>query len=107
FPVSRTFSALMTITKSPVSTCGVKTVLSLPRSRFAAFTATFPSTWSWASMTHHLCGFSLVLAENVFIGKKSTEITGDASRCQPMEAHGTYESHVTYVFHCRKARWRF
>jgi len=30
----------MTITKSPVSTCGVKIVFSLPRSRLAALTAT-------------------------------------------------------------------
>src|SRR6516162_3291841 len=75
----------MTITKSPVSTCGVKTAFSLPRSRLAAFTATFPSTWSWASMTHHLCEISLVLAENVFIGKKSTEITGEATACQPID----------------------
>src|ERR1700757_1742141 len=97
----------MTITKSPVSTCGVKTAFSLPRNSFAAFTATFPSTWSWASMTHHFRGTSLALAENVFIGKKSTEITGDASRCQPMELHGTYEAHVTYLADCRKARWRF
>jgi len=36
----------------------------------AAFTATFPSTWSAASITHHLCGTSLALAENVFIFEK-------------------------------------
>src|SRR5216110_1952899 len=69
-PVTRTLSALMTITKSPVSTCGVKTVFSLPRNRLAAFTATFPSTWSAASITHHLCGTSLALAENVCIFEK-------------------------------------
>src|SRR5437899_10291942 len=67
FPVSRTLSALMTITKSPVSMCGVKTVFCLPRNRVAAFTATFPSTWFLASITHHLRGTSLALAENVFI----------------------------------------
>src|SRR5437773_8132810 len=66
-PVTRTLSALTTITKSPVSTCGVKTVFSLPRNRLAAFIATFPSTWSLASMTHHLREISLALAENVFI----------------------------------------
>src|SRR5438034_7686041 len=68
FPVSRTLSALITITKSPVSTCGVKTLFCLPRNRLAAFTATFPSTWFLASITHHLRGTSLALAENVFIG---------------------------------------
>src|SRR5437867_11942959 len=57
----------MTTTKSPVSTCGVKTVFSFPRNRLAAFTATCPSTWFLASMTHHLRGTSLALAENVFI----------------------------------------
>src|SRR6476469_6935936 len=63
----------MPITKSPVSTCGVKTVFSLPRKRFAAFTATFPNTWSEASITHHLRGTSLALAENVFIFEKGHE----------------------------------
>src|SRR5438132_11626046 len=85
FPVRRTFSALMTITKSPVSTCGVKTVFSLPRNRFAAFTATLPSTWSAASITHHLRGTSLALAENVFISEKGTKTTGDARACQPLD----------------------
>src|SRR5204862_3609875 len=73
----------MTITKSPVSTCGVNTVFSLPRNRFAAFTATPPSTWSAASITHHLRGTSLALAENVFIIEKGTKTTGDARTCQP------------------------
>src|SRR3954454_21910054 len=58
----------MTTTKSPVSTCGVKIAFSLPRNKFAAFTATAPRTWSFASITHHLRGTSLALAENVFIG---------------------------------------
>src|SRR6266478_5681780 len=75
FPVSRTFSALITITKSPVSTCGVKTVFSLPRKRFAAFTATFPSTASFASISHHWRGTSVALAENVFIlGKRARKL---------------------------------
>src|SRR5205823_7645229 len=67
FPVSRTFSALMTTTKSPVSTCGVKIVFSFPRNKLAAFTATWPSTWFLASITHHLREISLALAEKVFI----------------------------------------
>src|SRR5258707_5689706 len=67
----------MTMTKSPVSTCGVKTVFSLPRSRLAALTATLPSTWSLASISHHLRGTSLALAENVFIsGKRARKLRG-------------------------------
>src|SRR5438034_7751790 len=57
----------MTTTKSPVSTCGVKIVFSFPRNRLAAFTATWPRTWFLASITHHLRGISLALAEKVFI----------------------------------------
>src|SRR6476646_2407201 len=67
FPVMRTFSAFTTITKSPVSTCGVKTLFSFPRKRFAALTATRPRTLSFASMIHHLRGTSAALAEKVFI----------------------------------------
>src|SRR5437870_3638144 len=67
FPVSRTFSALMTITKSPVSTWGVKIAFSLPRNKLAAFIAIWPSTWSLASITHHLRETSVTLAEKVFI----------------------------------------
>src|SRR5262245_30067042 len=66
----------MTITKSPVSTCGVKMVFSFPRSKLAAFTATRPSTWSWASITHHLRGTSVALAEKVFISEKGHEKYG-------------------------------
>src|SRR5437762_9368384 len=73
FPVNRTFSALMTTTKSPVSTCGVRIVFSLPRNKLAAFTATRPKTWSLASITHHLRGTSLAFAEKVFIGRKRHE----------------------------------
>jgi hypothetical protein len=36
-------------------------------------------------MTHHFRGISLALAENVFIGKKSTEITSDTTACQPID----------------------
>src|SRR5437773_1479826 len=65
----------MTITKSPVSRCGVKVALSLPRSRLAALTATRPSTWSSASMSHHLRDTSVALAEKVFIlGKRAQKI---------------------------------
>ena len=43
----------MTMTKSPVSTCGVNCGLFLPRRMWAALAATLPSTWSAASITTH------------------------------------------------------
>src|SRR5690349_8816703 len=49
-----TLSALMTMTKSPPSTLGVNVGLCLPRSSFAASTASRPSTTSVASMTYHV-----------------------------------------------------
>ena len=52
-PVSATFSALTTMTKSPMSMCGAKVGLCLPRSRFAAWTASLPRMTSEASMTCH------------------------------------------------------
>src|SRR6266571_943464 len=69
----------MTTTKSPVSTCGVKIVFSLPRNKLAALTATWPSTWSFASITHHLRGTSLALAENVFITAEKARKLRDAA----------------------------
>src|SRR2546422_3581021 len=68
----------MTTTKSPVSTCGVKMAFSLPRSNLAAFTATWPSTWPLASITHHLRGTSLALAEKVFIGAEKARKLRDS-----------------------------
>src|SRR5262249_43693777 len=50
---SATLLALMTTTKSPVSTCGAKVGLCLPRSSVAAWVARRPSTTSDASMTCH------------------------------------------------------
>src|SRR5205814_7198832 len=79
FPDTRTLSALMTTTKSPVSTCGVKIVFSLPRNKLAALTATWPNTWSFASITHHLRGTSLALAENVFITAEKARKLRDAA----------------------------
>src|SRR6478752_2666964 len=52
-PLMATLSALITMTKSPPSTFGVNVGLCLPRSRFAAATASRPSTTSVASMTYH------------------------------------------------------
>ncbi len=45
-PDSATLSALTTMTKSPVSTCGAKVGLCLPRSRVATWLASRPSTTS-------------------------------------------------------------
>ena len=70
-PLSVTFSALTTMTKSPVSTCGVKIALCLPRSSTAALAATRPRGWSWASMSHHLRSTSCGLGGKSFHGRFS------------------------------------
>src|SRR5438105_5871784 len=70
----------MMTTKSPVSTCGVKIVLSLPRNKLPAVTATWPSTWFLASITHHSRGTSLALAENVFITAEKARKLPDVPR---------------------------
>src|SRR3979411_2782897 len=65
-----TFSALMTMTKSPPSTLGVNVGLCLPRSSLAASTASRPSTTSVASMTYHERVVSP--AFGVYVGTAST-----------------------------------
>src|SRR5919106_5297765 len=65
-----TLSALMTMTKSPPSTLGVNVGLCLPRNRFAAATASRPSTTSVASMTYHERVVSP--AFGVYVGTAST-----------------------------------
>ena len=87
----------MTTTKSPVSTCGVKMAFSLPRSNLAAFTATWPSTWPLASITHHLRGTSLALAEKVFIrAEKARKL-----RAMPQSVKFSLEMRfVQLVFFC-------
>ncbi len=50
-PVSRTFSAFTTTTKSPQSAWGVKVGLCLPRRTLAMVVAARPSTLSFTSMT--------------------------------------------------------
>src|SRR6266436_3402834 len=70
----------MTTTKSPVSTCGVKMVFAFPRNKLAAFTATWPSTWPFASITHHLRETSLALAEKVFIRAEKARKLRDVPR---------------------------
>src|SRR5438067_748460 len=70
----------MTTTKSPVSTCGVKIVLAFPRNKLAARTATWPSTWSLASITHHLRVTSVALAEKVFIRAEKARKLRDVLR---------------------------
>src|SRR6266487_3552727 len=66
----------MTITKSPVSTCDVKIVFSLPRNKVAALTA----TWPFASITHHWRETSLALAEKVFIRAEKARKLRDVPR---------------------------
>src|SRR6266849_645768 len=66
-PVSATFSALITTTKSPASRCGVKTGLLFPRSRLATCTASRPSTAPSASMTCHLRWSRFTFGRYVFI----------------------------------------
>ena len=56
--MSFTFSALTTITKSPVSTCGVKLARCLPRRTVATRVASRPSTRSLASTRHQRAGMS-------------------------------------------------
>src|SRR3954468_3733701 len=56
---------------------------SFPRRRLAALTATRPSTWSAASMTHH-CGWtSEDLAENVPIKRGAKPMEG-VWKCQTL-----------------------
>ena len=59
--VRTTFSALMMITWSPMSMCGAKVGLCLPRRMRAASVERRPSTRSSASITNHLRVISLAL----------------------------------------------
>src|SRR3954465_4628113 len=73
-PVRRTFSALITTTKSPQSACGVKVGLCLPRSTVAMVVAARPSTLSFKSMTTQLRWTVNLLPITVFIeGAPETE----------------------------------
>src|SRR5690606_27042400 len=67
-PVRATFSALMTMTKSPPSTWGAKVGLCLPRSSVAAWLARRPRTTSVASMTYQLRSASPALGVYVRTG---------------------------------------
>src|SRR5580704_10594526 len=69
-PVSCTFSALTTMILSPVSMCGVKIGLCLPRRRIAMIVASRPSTSPSASITTHFLSISEGLAEKVFIANR-------------------------------------
>src|SRR3954470_20887757 len=71
----------MTMTKSPPSTLGVYVGLCLPRSRFAAATASRPSTTSVASMTYHECVVSP--AFGVYVGTALPLLLSGLSRCDP------------------------
>src|SRR5437899_4561478 len=66
-PVSRTFSAFTTTTKSPQSACGVKIGLCLPRRTLAMVVAARPSTSSFTSMTTQLRWTVCLLPITVFM----------------------------------------
>src|SRR6185312_14903397 len=68
FPVNCTFSALMTMMKSPVSQCGADCGLCLPRRRLASSTARRPTTRLVASITYQFCSAVALLAMKVDIG---------------------------------------
>src|SRR5581483_7398991 len=80
---------------------GVKMVLPLPRNRFAAFTATLPSTWSLASMSHHLRETSLALAEKVFIRRKRAPKLRTPKAPVNSPRLATPASYATRIFHDR------
>ncbi|EKE27899.1 MAG: hypothetical protein ACD_3C00134G0001, partial [uncultured bacterium (gcode 4)] len=52
-PVTLIFPAFKTITYAPLSTCGAKSTLSLPRRMTATFVASLPNVWPSASITYH------------------------------------------------------
>ena len=81
-PLMATFSALMTMTKSPPSTLGANVGLCLPRSRVAAATARRPSTTSVASMTYHDLVVSPALGAYVGTALTFFSFSG-GSRCDP------------------------
>src|SRR5579859_5194345 len=67
FPVTITFSAFTTMTKSPASRCGVYTGLFLPRKIFATWAARRPRTAPSALMTCHLRWSKFTVGRCVFI----------------------------------------
>src|SRR5439155_8670475 len=92
-PVSRTFSAFTTTTKSPQSAWGVKVGLCLPRKTLAMVVATRPSTWSFTSMTTQLRWTVRLLPITVFIralSKRAAFSTGSESGCQRSARGGLF-----------------
>src|SRR5690606_40545422 len=85
-----TLSALMMMTKSPVSALGVNCGLCLPRRMFAACTASRPSTTSVASMTYQARVTSPGLGVYVDTGDTSVYLVGcrPAGRSPPRAAAG-------------------
>src|SRR3954466_5322183 len=82
-PVTRTFSALITTTKSPASRCSVKTGLFFPRKISATCTARRPRTAPLASITCHLRWSKFTLGKCVFISnpeQRSGETTKQISQ---------------------------
>src|SRR5262249_28037782 len=78
-PVKRILSALITMTLSPQSTCGVKLVLCLPRSTLAMIVAARPTTRPSASTRCHFFSTSagltdLVVFISAFMGDRPFEL---------------------------------
>src|SRR5882724_2830299 len=86
-PDTRTLSALTTTTKSPVSTCGVKIVFSLPRKSLAPSPrrGRAPGLWHQSAT---ICGRLHLLWRKTSSsrGERGAKTTGDARTCQPSEA---------------------
>jgi hypothetical protein len=66
-PVKIALAALMTMTLSPSSTCGVYEALCFPRRRNATIEASRPTTSPVASIVTHFFSISAGLAEYVFM----------------------------------------
>src|SRR5215472_14769953 len=78
-PVTKTFSALMTTTKSPASRWGVYTGLFLPRKILATWAASRPKTAPSALMTCHLRWSKFTFGRYVFI-KNPDQKRGEATK---------------------------
>ncbi|CAA7623640.1 exported hypothetical protein [Magnetospirillum sp. UT-4] len=79
-PVSFTFSALMTMTFSPMSTWGVKVGRCLPRRRMAMTLARRPRTTPSASITTHFFCTSDGLTLKVFMAPTAKPMTKGHAR---------------------------
>src|SRR3982750_2854707 len=101
-PVRRTFSALITTTKSPQSACGVNIGLCLPRSSVAMVVAARPSTLSFTSMTTQLRWTVFLLPITVFICGDSENRKPPAAK--PLRGGGRYAIHLGVSTSCAPER---